>query len=86
MKYSSAISSNDLLNAYSDSLASAEKRLIVAILELGRDPETFEFSDIEEIELEVVPELDIRRPYNIEELKSLKLRIETLKEKIEKLS
>jgi len=86
MKFSSAISSNDLLNAYSDSLASAEKRLIVAILELGRDPETFEFSDIEEIELEVVPELDIRRPYNIEELKSLKLRIETLKEKIEKLS
>jgi hypothetical protein len=86
MKFSSAISNNDLLNAYSESLASAEKRLITAILEVGRDPETFEFSDIEEIEAEVVPELDLRRPHNIEELKSVKLRIETLKEKIEKLS
>ena len=86
MKFSSAISNNDLLNAYSESLASAEKRLIIAILEVGRDPETFEFSDIEEIEAEVVPEWNNRMPHNVEVLKLLKSTLETLNEKIEKLS
>ncbi len=86
MKFISAISKNDLLNAYTESLVSAEKRLIVAILEVGRDPETFEFSDIEEIEAEPVPEWDARRPHNLEVVKLLKSTIETLKEKIEKLS
>jgi hypothetical protein len=86
MKFSSAISNNDLLNAYSESLASAEKRLIIAILEVGRDPETFEFSDIAEIEAEVIPEWNNRIPHNVEVLKLLKSTIETLNEKIEKLS
>ena len=86
MKFSSAISNDDLLNAYSESLASAEKRLIIAILEVGRDPETFEFSDIEEIEAEDVPEWNKRMPHNIEVLKLLKSTIQTLNEKIEKLS
>jgi hypothetical protein len=86
MKFSSAISNSDLLNACLESLASAEKRLITAIFAVGRDPETFEFSDIEEIEAEDVPEWNNRRPHDVEVLKFLKSTIEALNEKIEKLS
>jgi hypothetical protein len=53
---------------------------------VGRDPETFEFSDIEEIEAEDVPEWNNRRPHDVEVLKFLKSTIEALNEKIEKLS
>lgn len=86
MKFSSAISNSDLLNACLESLASAEKRLITAIFAVDRDPETFEFSDIEEIEAEDVPEWNNRRHHDVEVLKFLKSTIEALNEKIEKLS
>lgn len=84
MKFTSNIGKEELLSVYSQALADAEKKMMIAILGLGINPDTFEMTDIPSIEESLI-ESDVEGRDKVEVVKRLASLIEIVNEKIANL-
>jgi len=84
MKFTSNIGKEELLSVYSQALVDAEKKMMIAILGLGINPDTFEMTDIPSIEASLI-ESDVEGRDKVEVVKRLASLIEIVNEKIDSL-
>lgn len=54
MKFTSFVGKEELSTVYAQAIYDAEKRIIMAILNLGADPDTFQMSDLGAIEANLI--------------------------------
>ena len=84
MKFTSNIGKEELLSVYSQALVDAEKKVIVALLGLGVNPDSFEPGDVDSIEASLL-ENDVEGRDRIEVLRKLLSLIDVVNGKIEAL-
>lgn len=86
MKFVSNIPNDDLLNIYKSSLEQLEKRMLLRILELGCDPDEFEYpADLDSIE-DTLIENDVEGRHRVKIIRETMPMIEMIKTKIEALT
>jgi hypothetical protein len=84
MKFSSNIPTEELKTIYTDSLAQLEKKLMLRTLELGQDPETFDYENLDTFESSL-QEDDAESKDKVKVIRQIFPAIEMINKKLEEL-